>query len=344
VIPPTFFTVSNARYFVGTVALLNSLRLTENEGELVVLDAGLTNAQRARLEGHVTLVSLPHDVSINPLLLKAYPATLAPTGLVVIIDSDIIVTATLAGILEQAGAGSICVFPDNSPERWFAEWADLFELAAPLRRQTYVNSGFIAFSAERWPELLGRWQLACSGIPTPSTRAGGAPQHTPLWDGDQDALNAILMSEVPDEGVSLLPAAEAPSAQGDRRHISVLDEEGLVCAYQGHKTMLVHACGPAKPWLTDGWTRRIWEDRYVWLLPRVVLAEDVPIQLTPQELPLWARPGRVAQAGSRALNVAHTLMTPIPRGWRRQLAALLGGGSLSEAAQRVLTRGRAGSR
>ena len=35
------------RFFLGTVALLNSLRLTGNVGELVVLDAGLT-AERTR--------------------------------------------------------------------------------------------------------------------------------------------------------------------------------------------------------------------------------------------------------------------------------------------------------
>jgi hypothetical protein len=36
----TFYTVSNEPYFLGTVALLNSLRKTGNDGSFVVLDAG----------------------------------------------------------------------------------------------------------------------------------------------------------------------------------------------------------------------------------------------------------------------------------------------------------------
>jgi len=323
VIVPTFFTVSNARYFVGTVALVNSLDLTANGGEVVVLDAGLTDSQRARLDSHVTLVSVPHDVSINPLLLKAYPATLAPTGVVVVIDSDIVVTGPLARILEQAECGSICVFPDNSPDRWFSEWAELFELAAPLRRQTYVNSGFIAFSAERWPELLARWESACRRIPTPSTRAGGASRHTPLWDGDQDALNSIMMSELPEHAVSLLPAAEAPCGQGERRQIEVLDVERLACVHRGCKTVLVHACGTAKPWQPEGWVKRIWQDGYVSLLPRVLLADDVPIRLATGELPLWLRPGRLARVGTRLLEAGHTVARPVPGSLRRRAVAAL---------------------
>ena len=46
----TYFTVSTHRFFLGTVALLNSLRLTGNAGELVVLDAGLTPDERELLE------------------------------------------------------------------------------------------------------------------------------------------------------------------------------------------------------------------------------------------------------------------------------------------------------
>jgi len=46
---PTYYTIANAPFFPGVVALLNSLRLTRNTGELVVLDRGLDDDQRERL-------------------------------------------------------------------------------------------------------------------------------------------------------------------------------------------------------------------------------------------------------------------------------------------------------
>src|SRR3954447_2697181 len=67
---PTFYTIANAPFFPGLVGLLNSLRLSGNEGELVVLDRGLTAEQRARLEPHVRLVQLTEESTPHPTLLK----------------------------------------------------------------------------------------------------------------------------------------------------------------------------------------------------------------------------------------------------------------------------------
>ena len=44
--PATFYTVTDAEFFPGTVALLNSLRLVGHREPLVVLDNGLTPEQR----------------------------------------------------------------------------------------------------------------------------------------------------------------------------------------------------------------------------------------------------------------------------------------------------------
>ena len=54
----TDYTVSSQAYFLGTAALLNSLRLTGNEGQVVVLDAGLMPEERAVLEAHTNVVSM----------------------------------------------------------------------------------------------------------------------------------------------------------------------------------------------------------------------------------------------------------------------------------------------
>src|SRR5260221_12708975 len=103
----TFYTVSNSRYFLGTVALLNSLRLTGNQGPLVVLDAGLSSLQRDRLSRHCEIAELPVEVETNPEILAPFPYCSGATEPVVLIDSDIIVTQFLAPILMEAQHESI---------------------------------------------------------------------------------------------------------------------------------------------------------------------------------------------------------------------------------------------
>ena len=52
----TYYTITDEPFFVGTVALLNSLRLTGHEGEFVALDCGLTPTQQRRLAQHARVV------------------------------------------------------------------------------------------------------------------------------------------------------------------------------------------------------------------------------------------------------------------------------------------------
>ncbi|NJQ96832.1 MAG: hypothetical protein HC784_02240 [Hydrococcus sp. CSU_1_8] len=91
----TFTPFSDARYFPGVVALLNSLRLTGHQHRLVILDCGLTPNQRESLQTHCTLFEMPKVLASNPTLFKPFPNLLNPTGTVVIIDSDMIVTRSL---------------------------------------------------------------------------------------------------------------------------------------------------------------------------------------------------------------------------------------------------------
>jgi hypothetical protein len=68
----TFYAAANSRFFVGAVALLNSLRLSGNGGELVILDVGLEPSQRRLLEPHVRIVDVPAEVASRPYLVKPY--------------------------------------------------------------------------------------------------------------------------------------------------------------------------------------------------------------------------------------------------------------------------------
>src|SRR5205809_546433 len=105
----TYYTITDRRFFVGTVALLNSLRLTDNEGELVVLDLGLTEDQRSRLRAHATLV--PPPPGLRRPQFKSFPTMLDPSGVLVVIDSDMIVTRAFHDVTAEAARGRICVFP-----------------------------------------------------------------------------------------------------------------------------------------------------------------------------------------------------------------------------------------
>jgi hypothetical protein len=165
-----FFTVSDAGYFVGTVALLNSLRLTGNREDLVVLDRGFTASQRRRLEGRVVLIDGANDARVPPHAVKPFPVLLNPSGVVVVIDSDMLVTSYLKPILYRAATGGICVFPDAPADlgRWFAEWAEGFRSAGP---RYYGDGGrrVSSFPIDGRPGLT--WNRSPTMIRTRSTRS-----------------------------------------------------------------------------------------------------------------------------------------------------------------------------
>lgn len=314
-----FFTVSDAGYFVGTVALLNSLRLTGNHQNLVVLDRGLSVYQRQRLEGHAVLIDDAEDARVPPHAVKPFPVLLSPRGVVVVIDSDMLVTSSLDPILERAVTGRIAAFPDAPADvgRWFAEWEEGFELSAPPRRQPYVNSGFVAFSPQHWPALLRRWWDACQLIPD---RRATWDDVEPFADHDQDAFNAILMSEFPVDAVELLPAYE-----WDVRRISVDDEATLRCSVDGAPQPLLHAWQKPKVWQSPACVRR---SAYERLMPRVLFASDVEVRLSHDEVPVWLRPGRVARVASSVLSARNNLpddLRRVPRVPRRAVREVRAG-------------------
>ncbi len=298
-----FFTVTDRRFFPGTVALLNSLRLTGHVQPLVVLDCGLTARQRDLLQPHAQLVDPPADDGINPILLKSFPHLLDPQGSVVIIDSDMIVTQSLDHVLAAAEKGHVCAVIAGLADRWFSEWQTIFELDAPPRRQSYVNSGFVAFSAARWPELLPQWWSFCQRIHgSPASWAKGLA--APLGHLDQDALNVILMSTVPASALELYPPQVAPQRSEMLRAVRVIDKRSLACHSGGRPTMVLHGSGRPKPWERRAWRKPWWWPKaYASLVRRLLVEPDITLRMPPEELPLWLRPGRVGAAAGRGLDL-----------------------------------------
>jgi hypothetical protein len=285
-----FFTIADAGYFAGTVALLNSLRLTGHEHELIVLDRGLTGPQRDALDGQATLYELPDERIVHPNFVKPFPARMELRDVVVLIDSDMIVTTSLEPILERAAGGKICAFPNHYSDLWrrFDGWSELFGLAAPLRSEMYLNGGFIAASVDHWPTFFRRWWEACERAEAHFVSARD-PELVAQWD--QDPLNAILMSEVPREAVEVLPAYEWHL---DR--VEIEDELTLRCRAGEQLQPLLHTPRTPKVWQPGGWRHVEYQTRaYVRLMPRVLFGEDVALRLSPSELPFWVRPGPLSR-------------------------------------------------
>src|SRR3712207_1182722 len=100
-----YCTVADRTFFPGVVALLNSLRLAGADGRFVVLDLGLTDDQRGLLKGHADVVQVSSELADIQLLYKPFPSQLQPKGVVVVIDSDMIVTRPLDDLVTAADGG-----------------------------------------------------------------------------------------------------------------------------------------------------------------------------------------------------------------------------------------------
>jgi hypothetical protein len=295
----TYCTLTDARFFAGTVAMVNSVRLTGNQGDAVVFDRGLTDEQRGLLGGQARIV--PVDPRIRPFLVTPSMRNVADGGTLYWIDGDVIVTRNLTRISELADAGKICLYYDMPPTRWFSEWQETFALRAPLRRERYLNAGFVALSVERWQWLLERWAEICERMPPLSAYAG--QRHNPVLGGDQDALNGLLMSEVQRASVVELPPEEVVYT-GVMHQARVVSSEQLVTVRNGRQVALLHYTGKLKPWMPESWAR-INRDAYVRLLLRLLFESDVPVRLSGRHVPPWLRPtprGRLFLSGLRTVH------------------------------------------
>jgi len=330
----TVYTAGDCGYFPGVAALVNSLAVVGFSGKVVVLDLGLSDVQRMRLERVTQVVSAPSagerdDRLAVSISAKSYLAQLSLSGLIVWIDSDIIITSALNDVVRQAAAGKICVIRDDWPEeaqRGFTEWNELFALRQPVQLRTYVNAGFFAFSTEAWPELLSLFAEACTRIQHDRILVN-PPETNPFWAGDQDAFNAVLMSEVPADAVFHLHPSEMV---GSRRmpNASIGDARRLNVTCDGRRVRILHAAWAPKPWTASAWARAA-PNLYLQLLPRLFFAADVPLRLERSDVAPWLWPGFAGVAVRRVgvgLGVLRTTVgraaRKLPSGMRSRVFAL----------------------
>jgi hypothetical protein len=235
---------------------------------------------------------------------------LRPSGVVVIIDSDMIVARSLDPILRLALEGKICAFPDWGGRRWFPEWQHLFDLRAQLRHEVYVNAGFVAWSTVHWPHLLERWWQCCERTFASPTIREGAANTGPLAQADQDALNAVLMSETPAGAVALQPR-KAEVFRWNLHQVKVVDAGTLASRFAGHPVTLLHNNGSPKLWDRQAWRRVRRSNAFIRLLRRLFYGSDVEIRLSGQDLPVWLRPGIAAQLTTYLLGALNLLISAV---------------------------------
>jgi hypothetical protein len=280
----SFYTVADSAYFPGAAALVNSLRLSRNDGRIVVLDCGLRAEQRERLAREAEVIPAPADA--HPWFVKWLALLERPADVMVLLDSDMVVVRPLAPLVATAAAGKAVVFADLNPVRFREEWKQL--VGREVERRTYVNSGFLAVRAREGLGLLAHLQEAQQRLAA-AWGDGDDANRQPFKYPDQDVLNAVLAAHLKDEAIEVVEHRLGPTQPFAR--LRLRDVRSLDCSYpDGARPYLLHHLY-AKPWLA--WTPT---NPYTRLLPRLLLGDDVPVPLRPDEVPLRLRRGLVGEA------------------------------------------------
>jgi hypothetical protein len=280
-----FYSVTNARHFLGTVALVNSLRRVGHAEPVILLDCGLEPWQRTLLAGEAAI--LPSASCLPPHLLKAEAPLARPADVMVIVDSDIIVIRSLQPLIAAARQGKIVSFADALADRFHPAWADMVR-APILRRGSYVNSGLLTLPRDPGLRLLQRLEQSATFVDPALTMIGVGAPSDPLFFLDQDIVNALLASEFDVDEVEVLPHRLAPHPPFPG--VSIVNETTLACAdAEGEQPFLLHHI-QQKPWL-----HRLPASAYSKLLTRLLLASDLPVQVPRERLPLRLRTGPSAQ-------------------------------------------------
>jgi|SRR5918995_4001500 hypothetical protein len=79
----------------------------------------------------------------------------------------------------------------------------------------------------------------------------------PTSQADQDALNALLMSEVPAECLSVLSRETQPDTEQLRYLVELVDVAQLSCSLHGKPVTLVHLSGKTKSWEAEDGTGKV---------------------------------------------------------------------------------------
>jgi hypothetical protein len=290
-----FYCVSNSRHFLGAVALVNSLRLAGHSEPIYLADCGLSNAERAFLSPEVHLV--PTKLGVSAHLLKWNAPTVHPAEVQILLDADMIVLRPLMPLLEGARAGKIVAFADPL-WRSYREWGELLQLGPP-RPMRYCNAGALALPRLRAEEFLPLVRDAQSRIDLSRSMLHGGGSDYAFYFPDQDVWNAVFATRTAPNELVVLDQRLAPHPPFDGLRRGTGDGDGLVCRYDdGTVPYLLHHV-QRKPWLRP--TRA---NLYTQLMPRYLLAWDLPLRLPESAVPARFRTGALGSIERRRVALA----------------------------------------
>ena len=296
----SFYVTANGRYFIGVVALVNSLRLAGHEESIVVLDCGLEPWQRELLAPHVRLVAAPPVRA--PILLKSHAPLLFPADVMVWIDADMIVVRNMADLIDRSREQNqviACVdvlaeevLPGLGRGPRSREPASRALRELRLRHPAGRPWTGDHRAGARWAgkrvdfgeyfTLIDKWEADVGGRRPPRTG------EDPFFYVDQDVFNAVLSSRVPPERQLRLENRLVPEIVPGTpffRGLGLVDATTLREYADGIRPYILHHT-MEKPWL-----QRTRPNLYTRLLPRLLVADDLTIRLAPEHVPLRFRPG-----------------------------------------------------
>ena len=291
-----FYCVADDRYFLGAVGLINSLRLVGHDEPIYLLDCGLTPAQRRLVSAQTILVTAPTQAP--PTMLKTIAPLAHPAEVMVLIDTDMIVTRPLTEPITEARGGRVVAFADVV-DRHLPQWGELLGLG-PLRRHRYLSFGMLAIDRRKGTEvlqLLGELQQRIEFERT-YWREGRLTSY-PFLYADQDVLNAILGARV--ESDQLLALDERLAPLPPFAGVRIRDQRTLHCEGSGTDPYVLHH------WLVKPWLEETHHGLYSRLLRRLLIEDDVAIRVPTDQIPLRLRGGLRAFAARNRVNARERL-------------------------------------
>ncbi len=288
-----FYAVADDRYFLGAVALLNSLRLCGHNEPFVVVDAGLEPDQRSLLSGHAHIVD--GEERLPGMLVKWAGPRSWPAETMVILDADVIVIRSLGELVEEGAGGAAVAFLDDQPDRHHPDWGALLGVGT-IPPRPYVNSGLLVLPAALAELVLPLVEQTQRGLDLKRSRRMDGSRDDPFYLPDQDVWNAALAACSPGNRLRALERRLAPFAPYEG--LGLRDPVTLDVGYDdGVRPFLLHQVGP-KPW-----HRRLRPNVYSRLLGRLLVEADLEIRVDARRIPYWLRNGVRARADAIAARL-----------------------------------------
>jgi hypothetical protein len=214
----------------------------------------------------------------------------------VLIDTDIVVTRPLSDLIERANGDRVVGFENDRP-RFVPGWGGLLDLGE-ARPGPYVTSGLLALGGAAGRETLELVDHRQGRVDATRTVFGERPDPSyPFYYLEQDVLNAVLRTRVADDRLDVLPNRLVPNPPF--AGVRLRDERAATVAYDGGTApYALHHFG-RKPWLEP-----VYHGLFSRLFARLLLGPDLAIRIPEEMVPLRMRSGVRARVERARVDVA----------------------------------------